>query len=364
MNKAGLPLETVVLEVTGANGSGWSKVHLHSAGDEAVRKGTFTFPMPPLSEIDSFTIRPDMKATITISGDLWLTGRIGELQPSHGEESGEIVVPVLSNTIDSVESSVDHPTGFIKNADALKIAKEFESTGVEWVSTTSLPKEKWHDVNLGESAFATVERILRSRGKLIYDNEKGQMVIASGSEGRHQGDLELGKNIKSGKANLTSQGRHNPVKVRGQSSVGSGAGALRVEAEVEDESLGRKRPLVILLEGDVDDEKAKQRAEWQILRASGNSKTAQISVIGWRDDGGQLWKRNWLVGLNNPLLFLNQDMVIKSLDLHQIADSEEPEGTYSVLNLADPEALGSSGGKSKSDKAWKTPKKKAKLRIL
>lgn len=362
MSVPGFPLETVVLDIDGADGSGWLDVVLDASADEAVRSATFTFPMPPLSQIGNFKIRPDMPCTIKITGELWLTGRIGDLDPDHDEGGGQIVVNVLSNTIDSVESSVDHATGFIKNADALEIAKEFESTDVEWISKTDLPKEKWHDVDLGEGAFSTVERVLRSRGKLIYDNEKGQMVISGEPEGRHSGGLELGRNIKSASGHLTSQGRHSPVKVRGQSSVGSGAGALRLESSVEDESLMRKRPLVILLEGDIDDEKAKARAEWEIKRASGNSKTAQVTTPGWRDEAGKLWTRNYLVGLTNALLFLEQDMVIKSVQLHQKGDGSD--GTFAILNLADPEALGGSASKSKSDASWKTPTTKAKLKIL
>jgi prophage tail gpP-like protein len=168
--------------------------------------------------------------------------------------------------------------------------------------------------------------------------------------------------IKSADGHLTSKGQHNPVKVRGQNSIGHGAGALRVEAELPVDALQRLRPKVILLEGDVNDERARQRAEWQAKRAAGNSKTAQVNVIGWRDPGGQLWKRNWLVAFSNPLLFLDQDMVIKQVTLHQDGGEVSGEGTYSTLQLADPQALGGAAGKSGSDAIWKTPTGTASVR--
>ena len=358
----GGPLETVTVSIVGASGAEkWERCTLTASAEDAVRKASFTYLLPPLAEIATFAIRPNMPATIMVGGELWLTGRVGSVSPGHAEDLGEIGVEIYSDTLDTVESSVDHPTGHIKDADALAIAREFESAGVNWRSVTELAKLPWHDVDLGESNFETVERVLRSQGKLLYDDENGAMVIAGEPEGRHAGGLVLGKNIRGADGKLTSEGLHNPIKVRGQNSAGHGPGALRMEGELKNPALKRKRPKVFLLEGDVNEAAARERAEWEAKRAAGNSKTTTATAIGWRDDGGRLWTRNWLVGFDDPLVFLKQDMIIKQVALHQDG-GENGDGTHAILQLADPQALGGEGGKSESDEAWATPNEKAVVR--
>jgi len=359
----GGPLESILLEIDGAATSGWFDVDLSESAEEAVRTAMFQFAMPPLNQINGFVPRPDKSAKIYISGELWLTGFIGDITPDHGEDGGGIGVEVLSKTIDTVESSVVHKTGHIKNADLLAIAKEFESAGVEWVSKADLKPEGWHDVNLGESNFETVERVARSRQKLIYDNPQGQAVIADKPEGRHSGALALGVNIKSASSTLSNRDRHTPVIARGQSSLGHGAAALRSEASVDDDEIGRIRPKIVLLEGEATNDKLQDRASWQLRRAAGESRTCQITVPGMRDEGGQLWKRNWLVSVDNPLIFLKQDMVIKSVEFSQHTSGGNPEGSFTKLNLADPRALGGKPSKGSSDAVWSVSDPAPKVRV-
>jgi prophage tail gpP-like protein len=362
MSNLGMPLERVSLVVGGRVFEGWTSVTMSASAQEATRQATFQCALPPLERIAEFFLRPDMPATILVSGELWGTGYIGDISPDHDDESGSISVEWLSKTIDAVESSIDHPTGFAEKKTILEIAREFESSDVEWASDAKMEPEPDFSVIPGESSFQAVERRVRAKGLLIYDDPEGKAVIAGKPEGRHAGGLALGVNIRAGSSKLSGKGRHNPVIVRGQSAKGHGAGALRIEARAKDASVGRLRPKVIIQEGEATAAGAKKRAEWQVARAAGRSREASITVAGWRAQGGKLWTRNWLVSLDDPLLFLRQDMVIKSVTFTQ-GPGEDGDGaaTQAVLSLADPRALGGDKSQGTSDGSWATPDEEAEV---
>lgn len=356
------PLETVTLVVDGREFGQWSTVMLTESAEAAVRSANFTALLPPLKRIAGFFVRPDMPAEIRVSGELWGTGTIGDVTPRHGAERGTIGIEWLSKTIDTVESSIDHPTGYAEDKDILALAREFESAGVEWTSQEGFESEPEFIVIPGESNFAAIERLARSKGLLIYDDPQGRAVIASRPAGRHEGGLALGVNIVAASGKLSGKGRHDPVIVRGQSAKGHGAGALRIEARAKDPAVGRKRPTVILQEGEISRDKAKKRAEWQVSRAAGRSREAQVTTTGWRDESGRLWTRNWSVSLDDPLIFLRQDMVIKSVSFTQAPGEEGAmAATRATLSLADPRALGGTKSQGSSDAAWGVPDEEAEV---
>jgi prophage tail gpP-like protein len=358
----GGPLEIITLVVDGREFGDWSRVTLTESAEAAVRSATFAALLPPLRQIAGFFVRPDMEAEILVSGELWGTGYIGDVTPRHGADGGSIGIEWLSKTIDTVESSVDHPTGYAEEKDILALAQEFESAGIEWTSEDAFEKEPDFSVIPGESNFQAAERLARSKGLLIYDDPQGRAVIASKPAGRHDGGLALGVNIVAASGKLSGKGRHDPVIVRGQSAKGHGAGALRIEARAKDPAVGRKRPKVILQEGEISRDKAKKRAEWQVSRAAGRSREAQVTTAGWRDAGGRLWTRNWSVSLDDPLIFLRQDMVIKSVSFTQ-GPGEDGDGaaTQATLSLADPRALGGAKSQGSSDEAWAVPEEEAEV---
>ena len=356
------PLERVTLVVDGREFADWSSVTLTESAEAAVRRANFTALLPPLKRIADFSIRPDMPAEIHVSGELWGTGYIGDVTPGHDADRGAVGVEWLSKTIDTVESSIDHPTGYAEAMDMLALAQEFESAGIEWISEEQFEPEPDFIVIPGESNFAAAERLARSKGLLIYDDPQGRAIIAGKPAGRHEGGLALGVNIVAASGKLSGKGRHDPVIVRGQSAKGHGAGALRIEARAKDNAVGRVRPKVILQEGEISRDKAKKRAEWQVSRAAGRSREAQVTTAGWRDAAGRLWTRNWSVSLDDPLIFLRQDMVIKSVSFTQAPGEEgDAAATRATLSLADPRALGGTKSQGSSDAAWGVPEEEAEV---
>lgn len=344
------PLEIVTVTLGGGSFSGWETVSISYAVEQAARTARLT-----VSDYrGAMPFMPGEPCEILASGDLILTGYVRTVSPSHDLDNHSIDLEIVSRAVDAVECSVDHPSGYLKEKTLDEIAREFDSCGVGILCGESFPKEARTYLNTGASLFTTIEPIARSHDAMIYDTPEGQLRLAKKPRGRHAGALAIGDggNIISASATLTEDQRHSPVIVRGQSSRGQGASALRIEGRATDSQVRRYRPLIRVLETEATSAKVKGRAERAVKRAAGYSREAQITAVGWRDAGGRIWEPHFIVPVDDARIYLRQDMAIKSVTLEQSMTG----GTTSSLSLCDPRALnGEAGADGGSDPAWSTP---------
>lgn len=293
---------------------------------------------------------PDEEATITVSGELWGTGYVRDVRGSHEAESRQYSVTFVSRTCDATECSIEHPTGLKRDADLGDIASEFDTLGIGIEADARTLKKAVHKVRPGETLFNTLETDARAQGVLIHDTREGKLKLADKPEGRHAGALVRGVNILRAEGNLSGAKSFSSVKVRGQSSDGTSAAALRPEAEAKG-TARRERPLIVIHEGEAASDRLKKRADWEARRASGDGVTCSIETAGFRDAAGQIWTRNYLVPVDDDWLGINQDMVIASVTLSQDSQS----GTIARLELKDPRALGGENPRGSSNAAWSAP---------
>lgn len=314
--------------------------------EQAVRTATLT--LDPTRGIPQW----GAAATVKASGDLLLTGYIRDVKPAHGEGQRSLAVTVCSRTVDATECSCDHDGGEILRKDLKAIGKELDKLGIGIVAEGDMPSFARHKLMTGETLFSTLERRARASGTLIMDTPQGKLKLASKPSGRHSGGLVLGRNIEQASASFSEQGRHSKVKVRGQSPDGVNAAQLRPEAVATDSAVTRARPLIVLHDGEATVTQMKTRAAWLVRRAAGYSVTAQVTVTGWRDGAGKLWEPNFLVPVDDELIGLQGDMLIKAVTFSQNPDSG---GTIAVIDLVDPRAMGGKNPRGKSAKAWAAP---------
>ncbi|TCA02751.1 phage baseplate assembly protein [Rhizobium leguminosarum] len=327
----------------------YKSISITSSAEEAVR--TAALSLVPTG--DGVSVVPGRAVTIKAGGDLLLTGYVRDVRPGHDANDRTLDVTVCSRTVDATECSVEHPTGEVLDKDLAGIAKEFDGLGIGIESDGGLPVEPRHKLRTGETLFATIERRARGRGILIYDTPRGKLKLATKPEGTHSGGLIWGVNIEQASSSITERGRHSSVRVRGQASEGTEKQQLRPEARANDSGVSRRRPLIIPHEGEVTIDRLKKRADWQVKRGSGYAATASITVTGWRDGGGKIWTRNWLVQVKDAWIGIDGLMVIKSVTLTQ--DAEGGQGTVAILDLADPRALGGENPRGKTSDAYAAP---------
>ncbi|WP_283196609.1 hypothetical protein [Rhizobium sp. BT04] len=327
----------------------YKSITISYSAEEAVRNASIVL-MPAGIGVP---VQPGQSVTIKAGSDVLLTGYVRDVQPSHDANDRALSVTVVSRTVDATECSVDHPTGEVLKQDLASIAKTFDTLGIGVESDGSLPVEPRHKLRTGETLFQTIERRARGRGILIYDTPKGKLKLATKPEGTHSGGLIWGQNIEQASSSITEYGRHSEVKVRGQSTEGTYKQQLRPEATARDAGVKRKRPLIIAHEGETTTDRIKKRADWQVKRGAGYAATASITTTGWRDGGGKIWDRNWLVYVEDSWIGIEGMMVIKGVTLTQDADGGQ--GTVAVLSLADPRALGGENPRGKTTDAYSAP---------
>ena len=334
------PLERITVELGGSSFSGWSDVSISLGVDRAVRTAELT--ISDFSGARPFL--PGDECTLSAGGDVLITGYVRDVEPSYDSNQHQVRLTIVSRTVDATEASINHLTGFTKDKDLIEIAREFDTAGIGIVADESFPKEPRSFVFTGSTLFHHIERLARAYGALIYDTPEGKLRIAKKPRGRHSGALKEGGNIISATGMLTERGRHSPVIVRGQSSRGTGPGALRSEGRAIDRNLRRERPLVLILESQATSEKLIERAKRQVRRAAGVSTRANVVVSGWRDAGGTIFEPHYLIRLASPRIYCDQDMAIQSVTLTQ-SIAAGGAGTRAILDLVDPSALnGEPGG--------------------
>ena len=97
----------------------------------------------------------------------------------------------------------------------------------------------------------------------------------------------------------------------------------------------RKRLLMIVQDPPGPEGKwAKQRAEWEVARRYGRSRTVDIIVTGWRDGSDTLWTPNTVVNVSAPNLKLDEDMIIA-----RVTWLRGPAGTQTRLSCMPPQGL-------------------------
>jgi prophage tail gpP-like protein len=338
-------LEDVTVEGIGMP---YNTISISSSAEEAVR--TASLDLVPAGQ--GLPVKPGAPVKIRAGRDLLLTGYVRDVQPSHDATDRSLGITVCSRTVDATECSVDHPTGEVLNKSLPDIAREFDRLGIGIEAEAGLPVEPRHKLLPGETLFQTIERRARGRGVLIYDTPKGKLKLATKPEGTHSGGLIWGVNIEQASSSITERGRHSKVKVRGQASEGTTKQQLRPEATAGDSGVSRNRPLIVWHEGETTLDRMKERAVWQVKRGVGYAATASITVTGWRDAGGQIWQRNWLVYVEDDWIGIRGMMVIKSVTLSQ---DSAGGGTTAVLELADPRALGGENPRGKTADAYAAP---------
>lgn len=353
------PLETIVVTLGGQTFSGWSEIEIDYSVEQAARTASLK-----ISDYGgAFPVEHGQPCTVSASGDLVVTGYVRDIMPSHDESGHHVMISVVSRTVDLVEASIDHPTGFVRKKTLDDVAREFDTAGVGIEFDQAFPVEPASFVNTGRSWFYHMEPLARAHSAFIYDDENGKAQVAVKPRGRHSGALTIGNggNIIAASAKISEHGRHDEVIVRGQSSRGADEAALRPEGRAKDASVKRRRPRIVVLESEMTGQKLKERAEREIRRAAGFSCEATITVSGWRDEGGSVFRPHWLIAVNDPRIYINQDMAIKAVKLTQSIEANG-RGTRAVLTLCDPRALGgeasaksSAGDGDASAEAWSTP---------
>jgi prophage tail gpP-like protein len=334
--------EFVTVSAGGGLWSAWRRVMVRASFQEAARSFQIEAAVERGGAATAWTFKAGTSLDILFNGDLACRGYVDRYQPKLGQhKTAEAAISGRGKSQDFIDSSAVHDTGQFKNKTPQEIGAELDKFGVGISTDEQLKKVPVYRITPGETAFRCVEKLCREQGVFPVGQADGSIKITTGGKGRHAGGLIEGVNIIEIEADHNFSGRHSDVIVRGQKPYGHGEDALQIEAKARDAEIGRYRPVIVIHDGDTDKDRAKKRASTRRDREAGNSLKANVTVQGFRDDGGALWEPGWLVFVESAFADVHQDMAIESVTFSQDRES----GSLSVLSLVDPRALGGKGGK-------------------
>lgn len=357
------PTNAVRLLVNGAEYGGWKSVRIAAGIERQARDFDLevTDRWPGQTTLPR-RIQPGDACQVFIGADLVLTGYVDATPIKYDGKSVSVAVKGRSKTADLVDCC-PLPTGQalgglggiwrdVIGADGKKpnvIAPASKSAGqwrqqkmeviaaslaapygVRVISETDTGKPiAEHHVQVGDTVFESIDRMMRLRHVLSTDNERGDLVfIDVGSAGRAGTAIETGVNVLAASTDLDYKGVFSQYIVKGQRAGDDGAfggdvseeegeatddsseNAIGESASATDSRAKRTRILVIKQSGQADEGTCKDRADYERAHRAAKALQTSYTLAGWRQADGSLWLPNTIVRVRDKLIGFDADMVI------------------------------------------------------
>lgn len=351
--------DTPVLAIGGKAYSGWSSIRMSRGVDRCVADFDIEVSERWSGQDVPWQILPFSTCTLSFGHDLVLTGYVDEYMPRIGHTAHSVRVRGRSKTVDLIEDTPDIPSGQFQGYGLAQIARSicalFNIQVVVDPSAAAAASTAFADATIErcETAFTFLERLGRLSAVLLTDDEQGRLVLTRAGSARAAGALLQGGNIQAADGVLSSRGRHSHYIVKGQHALGAGvaswggaggvgssappAGSVQtqMQAVALDTTVPRYRPRVVLAESQLTQAQMQLRANWMKQFAYGQGTKAQITLSGWRQPDGSLWRVNQIVPTTAPMLGVDQDLLVASVEFRLT----EADGRISVLHVAPVEAF-------------------------
>lgn len=396
------PENRVKLVVNDVEYGGWKSVRITPGIERQARDFDLevTDKWPGQTDIPR-RIRPGDACQVFIGEDLVMTGYVDATPIRYDGRSVGVGVRGRSKTADLVDCCPPDAGQDISGANAgswgdvkgpdgktAKVVKQPKTTASQWRNQkmeviaaalaapynvrviaevdTGKPIPE-HQVQIGETVFESIDRMMRLRHVLSTDNEYGDLVFVNvGSGGVCSTAIELGQNILTGNAALDYKGVFSEYIVKGQRSgndqqhgqdVAEEEGRSEEETEtnangdiasVSDGRATRRRVLVIKQSGQADEGTCQDRADYERAHRAAKALQTDYKLVGWRQDDGTLWKPNMMVRVRDALIGFDAEMVIA-----EVSWIMSSEGLVTEVKVGPPDGYRTKAGQLKEEKRLK-----------
>ncbi|MDD2794358.1 phage baseplate assembly protein [Acidocella sp.] len=332
----------------GVSYTGWTQVSVSRGMDACASAFSLTCPERFASAASPVPLRPFTPVVLRHAGQTLLTGFIFGYRASFGVGKHEAIITGRSATAQLVDCTPDIPAGQYQGYTLAAIARAVcQIFGLTAKLQTTLANTALADSTLerGETAFRFIDRLATICGVLAYDDETGALVLGNAGADRAAGALVEGVPGGIIEATVTDDcaERFSIYIVKGQSGICAAAGASGFPSGAGDAAPGSDatpslitpssgevltqqravavdpgvpiyRPKIIMAEGQLTQAQMQLRANWQRSYHYGHSLTAEITVPGWVQPDGTLWRINQMVPVRAPGMGMDEDLLILKLE--------------------------------------------------
>lgn len=311
--------------------TGWERVEVTRSLEAA--SGSFSLEV---SDRDPLPVREGQEVTVRLAGTTVVRGHVDRLLVRGDAQGTTTVVSGRDLTADLVDCSELTEPGEWFDVGLVELVSLIASPfGVE---VRSLLEEEPSPFSRfarqpGETAWSAVERACRLRGVLAHSSGDGALLLERPGRASAAAELVEGRNVLAWAVERDLRQRFSSYVVRAQSpgtdDFYADQSAL-VEATSEDLGVERYRPLLVLAEGALVFENARDRARWEATVRAARGATASVTVQGWRQvPDGPAWDLNLLVRTRLERARLDQVLLVNGLRFSR--DLEE--GTTTEVDL-------------------------------
>lgn len=304
-------------------------------------------------------IREGDKVEVRIGDDLVATCYVDATPISYDESSISIDIEGRSKTSDLIDCSATNKPAQWKGATIAAIVKALSAEYSVDVVVDFDDKEviKEFQFERGDSPFDAIDKLRKQRNLIICDDAEGRVVIAKIGQYKADDKLELGKNIKRASCPKDFKDVFNEYIVIGQKSGDGKSNAKEHNSETKetDTVFKRKRVLYIKQSGNADMRACTDRAKYERQSRFAKAHEVTLTVRGWRQTSGELWKPNMIVQYVDPVLGFEREMLIVECE-YRVSTS----GTETVMKIGLPDGYSAEPyvEKEAKDKAKKSSDKK------
>lgn len=319
----------VRLVVAGQDYGGWKEVSITAGIERQARDFTLsvTDRWPGATDIPR-RIRPFDLCEVYIGADKVLTGFVDATPIRYDARQVSVGVKGRSKTADLVDCSAINKPGQWRGQKVERIAADLAAPyGVQVLAETPTGAAiADHQIQQGETAFESIDRMLRIRHLLATDDEHGRLVFIAVGPSRAATALVMGGkdgNILTGDTDLDYKDRFSEYVCKGQRAgddVSWGAAVSEETALLADSAIKRRRVLVLKQSGQADEGTCRDRVEYERAHRAAKCLATTYTVAGWRQADGSLWRMNQIVRVKDGLIGFDQDLLVAEVE-YRLSDN-------------------------------------------
>lgn len=336
--------EIATITVDGTVFKDWESVVVRDVENDSSDYCMFTCSEgSPLSHsIATMQIRPGQKCTVSLAGDLVITGKVETRQVAYTATAHGIQIIGQAYTRALTLGSVVHKTREFKKKSFQQITDELvKPFGIKFKPIGQISQKVFERLNIahGETPWAVIERLARLRNVTLGTDVDGSLT--GRTEWPSTGDsLIEGQNILEARETMTTisngDNDNSHFKITQQPPTGDkdwGAKAAQQFHADQFNNLfvfggsGSYVPLVTALEHPGDKDDAQTRGETEQTQRANEELRVDIVVQGWLRPSGTLWKAGTTVHVKSPMLIVDEVLKIKEVEFSQ----DSKAGTRTTL---------------------------------
>jgi prophage tail gpP-like protein len=311
----------VALKIGGRTLTGWSSITISSSLAAAAATLAVSGEGLPRRSLNHTEL-----VTVTYDGQLAFSGYLDEISVDVSSQGRRVRASGRSPIADLVDSTIDREAApeesegenFIllvrRYLDRSGLAIELDGSRID----PPIPVIPRHAPSIGETYWASIERMSRVAGVICTSTASGALALISPSRfDREPVALVEGQNVLSLRARASWADRAHRVIAEGQ---GSGLGDnweddIALRAVATDEAVRASRTSVVQVEGAATQEELEARARWEVAVRAARGSAYSAVVPGWRmPSSSRLWATGSLISLDAPSLEFRGDLLVDQVE--------------------------------------------------